>query len=232
MQDNCIKAIQILQQGDVQTAFKILQQEVNQRYQDWVVHYYIGMAGRMIGDLDLAAKHYNKALELDGGNISTYKGLGVVYQLREEYELAIDFLHKAHLIDTRSVDILISLGLTYKKKGDIDQAIQVYQRAIRQHIDNISDRLKETGNPLLKQVQTKEGKRVGMINTDVFQRMPEELRKDLLYSTLQNNLGVCYAIIGDKVKATEAYQESIEFIPPGLDYKAPYFGLQQLKDSE
>lgn len=43
-----------------------------------------------------------------------------------------------------------------------------------------------------------------------------------------NNIGTCYAEMGQIERARSAFQESIEFIPEGVSYPDPMLALKEM----
>jgi len=62
-------------------------------------------------------------------------------------------------------------------------------------------------------------------------RVRRHLKKNILYSTFLNNMGGCYAAMGDVVHARSCFEESIRFTPDGVNYEPPRIGLRQLDRS-
>ncbi len=54
------------------------------------------------------------------------------------------------------------------------------------------------------------------------------LKSNLSYSTICNNIGVLYAGSNVNMKAKKCFEESIRFIPNGVDYPDPYANLEEL----
>ena len=54
------------------------------------------------------------------------------------------------------------------------------------------------------------------------------LKSDLTYSLLLCNLGAVTIDIGDTNRAREIFEESLDLIPVGIDYKVPSFYLDYL----
>lgn len=231
--EKVLLAFELIQSGHFQRGLDILVAESMRNPGDWTIHYHIGMAWRMVGDFDKAIMHYNKALEHCPQNLAAghviYFGLGIAYQLKRNFDQAIIYLKKAHEMDKTSVPVLNSLGLTYKKKGDIPKALETYNQAIRTLMNNILEELKNSSYQVKEEFIDGERKKVAMLNSDIFDRVRKKLKENDLYCTLLNNIGVCYAESGRVNEARAAFLESIEFIPDGMKYDDPYIGLQELE---
>lgn len=55
------------------------------------------------------------------------------------------------------------------------------------------------------------------------------LKANIHYSNIYNNMGVLFAENDMAVQAKNCYEESIRFIPKGVEYKNPYIGLENLQ---
>lgn len=55
------------------------------------------------------------------------------------------------------------------------------------------------------------------------------LKSNIYYSNIVNNIGVLYSETGDNREAKKCFEESIRFIPKGVEYKNPYIGLESLQ---
>jgi tetratricopeptide (TPR) repeat protein len=225
-------AIRALEQGDHATALKLFRAMLESEPDNWKVHHHLGLIGRIRGDWDMAIRHFSAAIDLGSDSFGTHYTLGIAYQHKQEYAQAIEQLKIAHQLNPQSVEVINSLGLTYRLMGDTQEAIRVYKFAIQQLMDNIHHRLEQAGTPLLTRALTDKGKSIGMLNPLAMARVPVELKKDILYSILQNNLGVCYEAEGLPEKARAAYRESIAFIPEGMEYPPPFENLERLGEAE
>jgi tetratricopeptide (TPR) repeat protein len=227
-----LRAFDLIKQGDAQSGMNLLKEEFLKTPYDWKIHYHTGMAWRIIGDLDKAIFSYKRAIQLCPDNESSghinYYGLGIAFQLKGDFDNAIDNLRKAYQLDNTSVQALNSLGLTYKKKGDLEKAIEIYNHACQTMMNNIMQKLQAEGHEPTH--QSPDDEKVAIVNMEIFNHVPGKLKEDNLYCMLQNNIGVCYAEMGKIEEAKSAFRESIQFIPDGFDYPAPYYGLQQLEE--
>ncbi|MFA6076967.1 MAG: tetratricopeptide repeat protein [Candidatus Paceibacterota bacterium] len=54
------------------------------------------------------------------------------------------------------------------------------------------------------------------------------LKSNLHYSNIYNNIGVLFAETGKPEEAKKCYEESIRFIPKGIEYTNPFINLEEL----
>lgn len=223
--DNTRRAIQLLQSGQPQDALEILKVEVSNNPTDQELNYNTAFAFRMVGDFDNAVKFYKRAIIINPNFYSAHYGLGIVYQLIKDYDSSISELRKAIEIEPNVVDAYNSLALTFKRNGEIERALNTYNIALEKLVENCSRKIEERG---IKPTNLSPDKKVAIVNIEFMQQIPILLKQDFLYCTLQNGIGCCYAEIGKIDEARNAFLESIEFIPDGVKYDAPHYGLQQL----
>ena len=67
------------------------------------------------GKVDLAEKMFARAIRYAPRMAEAYKGLGKLYLIKEEYELAMKNLNKALDLDDGDISIPNSLGMAYVK---------------------------------------------------------------------------------------------------------------------
>ena len=88
----------------------------------------IGSAFRFLSDYDEAIDWYQRALKSDPEEEQIHLGIGIVYQLQGDYKNALLHLSKA----AQNISLISawnSLGLTYKKMGRPNDALNTYKLA-------------------------------------------------------------------------------------------------------
>ncbi len=223
------RALDHIRQGYAQEGMNLLKEEFILNPTDWRIHYHTGIAWRIIGDFEKAIYSYQQAIHFCPDNYMNHYGLGIVYQLNEDYPNALKSLIQAHKLENTSAEVLNSLGMTYKKIGDIEKALEVYNFAVQILMNNIMGELENDGiNP----TNLSPDKKAAIVNMDIFSLVPIKLKEDNLYCTLQNNIGVCYATLGQYEQAKKAFREAITFTPDGFEYNSPKIALGQLEDDD
>jgi tetratricopeptide (TPR) repeat protein len=81
-----------------------------------------------------AERVFNRELEKNPDSALAHFGLGMVWNQRSEYDLAIEHFQKALMGRPKSVPVLANLGKAYQLKGQDAQAIGVLEKALG--IDN------------------------------------------------------------------------------------------------
>ena len=90
-----------------------------------------------LGDLLLSAERYKdaldcyqKALELDQRNASTFSGQGAALANLERYEEALESFEKAIDLDPESLDSWVNKGHTLNNLGRYEEALESYKKAV------------------------------------------------------------------------------------------------------
>jgi len=165
-----IQAQQLVEQGLPQEALLLLKGELKKNPNSRLVLYHLGLTCRALNDFKEAEEFYLKALtSKDDENVVfpnlkgyqfmgapedvIYCQLGIVYQLKEEYEKSIGALETALKLNKDYLNAYNSLAITYRKKGDLNRVIEIYDVGIDRLFHSVCGRM----NNVL------ENKRVGFI---------------------------------------------------------------------
>lgn len=89
----------------------------------------VGHCFRTINDFESAVIWYKRGLEIDPSNEFAHLGIGIVYQLTEQYDKAVEHLQKASQ-NISLITAINSLGITYKRMGRFDEALKAYREGI------------------------------------------------------------------------------------------------------
>lgn len=96
----------------------------------WNAWYLLGQAYRFKNDFDNAIKCHKKAYTLNKGFPPILLALGIAYQLNENYIDAIESLEKVINLDEFYSIAYNSLALTYKRIGDLEKALEIYDKGL------------------------------------------------------------------------------------------------------
>ena len=220
----------LIQAGDFQSALDKLADEIANSPNDPYLLYCAGLAHRRLNNLDTAAEYYRRSINIDSRNPSVHLGLGIVYQLQGRYEQAIKSLQIAINLEPHFAEAHNSLGLTYSKLGDYRLALQCYERVAEGIIDLAHSQLKKAPEKYATPRVSAVGESVLMTNEDAFSEIEQFLKSNLMWAINSNNMARCFAAIGEKSRARDMFQESIAFIPAGVNYDAPFVGLKDLSN--
>ena len=199
--------------------------------------------------------------------------------MKGDFDKSIKYLEKATESSRFNANAFNSLGLTYKKKGDLERAVEVYLQGIKhlfgeiyidlskqqviKHISHMDVDSNEwvrfsleamlkgaaddgieilawpTGEQALEFYKEAKDdpcwkdwtdtKKKRLITPQYHEAVRERLSSNLMYSMLTNNLGSVFGEKNDNVVAKKWFQESIAFIPEGVDYPDPKIGLGELE---
>ena len=225
--------------GDFEKAEKYYLEALQIAPNDDSVTLGLGVVYQMKGDLDKAIKYLEKTIASRQFDANAFNSLGLTYKKKGDLDKAVEIYMQGikHLFD----EIYINLSKQYDLKHIPHQGVSSdkwIEFAMETMIKaTAKTKIKilawPTGEQALKfYKETKdapcwtdaENKR--MITPQYVEAVREYLSKDLMYSILTNNLGV---IFGEKNKIMEAkkwFQESIAFIPEGVNYPNPKIGLE------
>ena len=157
-QEHHRQLINLLRNGDYQSANSFLAEIKEESKDDSDYWYYSAHIARKVGDLKQAEKFCKKAVELSPDSRNANFEMGIIYQITGEYKKAILFLKKIIENPTKDigweemVDTLNSLALTYKKAGDKANTLKYYNLALETLAQDIYEHIK--GQPI-REVEAK-----------------------------------------------------------------------------
>lgn len=102
--------------------------------------YEIGKVSQANGDYNEAKEAYDKALMLDDSNPDIYNGLGIVYALQNEHELAITLINEAIQRAPMASYLHNNLGYVYLIKHRLTEAAGAFERALQLDPGNVHAR--------------------------------------------------------------------------------------------
>ena len=82
-----------------------------------------GEAYYALGDIEQAGNTFTESLKLDGRDFRTLKGLGYVAWAGHANEEALMFFKKAHSQKDDELEVMLGLGLVYRRLGLLEEAI-------------------------------------------------------------------------------------------------------------
>ncbi len=220
-------AIDLMDQQKFAEASRIFVQLIAEDQSDWSLHYMAGQCFRFEEKFSDAIYYLSTAAELNPYESATFLALGIVLQLSGDYTMALIKLKYAVELDPKNPNIYNSIGLTYRIVGNYPEAIEWYSKAVEILLSEASAIAKEDKEKCYKD-EVIDGKKVRTILPYLFEKIHEVLRSNPMYAIIKNNIGVCLAELGDLESACKVFKESIEFIPEGYDYSAPYNYLDAL----
>ena len=98
--------------------------------------FWLGMLQQKTRDLKLSMKSYNKAMELEPSKAEYIVAVSDIYALQGDYEAAIKLLkYKSDLMQFNN-DLKTALADLHLRRGNIDQAIEIYNRVLSRNPDD------------------------------------------------------------------------------------------------
>ena len=149
---------------------------------------------------------YQKALELDQGNASTFVGLGVALGHLERYEEALESLLKALDLAPKSVDAWVNRGGALRTLERYEEALESFQKALDLDTESV-DAWVNRGNTLY--------------NLERYEEALESYQKalDLAPESVDAwvNRGAVFLDLERYEKALESCQKALDLAPKSVD---------------
>ncbi len=220
------RAFEFLAQGKQKESLALLHGALSKRSGSKRILYHIGFVYRTMNDLDNAEKYYLKAIAAIDTlpNDGIYCQLGILYQLKEDYEKAVRAFEMAIEANGGYANAYSGLGITYRKMGDYEKALQTYERG-REALIRAAIKKASGGKGRMSDTEESGAMKNGRCRNE---EVRKALESSLDYSLLCSNEGRAYVELGRIEEAKRSFRESIEFIPVGVDYRDPYIALEEL----
>jgi tetratricopeptide (TPR) repeat protein len=120
--------------GDIYMARKMYREAVEMYQQapqdSAVIWNKIGIAYHQMLKLDVARKHYEKAIKLNPNYSEAINNLGTVYYAKKSYRRATNYYKKALRLAPKSASIYSNLGTAYFARKKYKEAFEAYQMAL------------------------------------------------------------------------------------------------------
>jgi tetratricopeptide (TPR) repeat protein len=121
--------------GDIYMARKMYREAIDMYRQgppnSAVLTNKIGIAFHQLLQLDLAKKHYERAVKLDPKYSEAINNLGTIYYAQKSFRRAIGYYKRALRYTTPTASIYANLGAAYFGRKDYDHATECYEQALR-----------------------------------------------------------------------------------------------------
>jgi arylsulfatase A-like enzyme/Flp pilus assembly protein TadD len=226
-QNQLQKAMGMYHKGNVDEGIEILQKIVRERKD-------FDQAYAYLATLYKVKRNYKNAVEIlrEGyQNCPTsYKVIttfGIFLTEVREYEAAIQILQKGLELIDYDPDLWNYLGVAYWRKGELDEALQAFDRSLS--LDhNYSIAFNNTGSVYLsKYLVTKERSDLDQ-SVRNFERA---IQLDPGYASAYNGLGAAFSQAGDIEGAIRSWEKAVE-INPGLGFSLYNLGLAYLRKGD
>lgn len=141
------KGLELIEQKEYKKALALFQDLVNQK-KNPEYYYNIGYIKTAQNKHHEAIEAFSKATRLDRLFVKAYKAMGAadkveectriaaeIYMDTDKLGKAEDMLNELLASGTNSLNVFNTLGVLYRKKGDIKEAMKQYKKALRIHPD-------------------------------------------------------------------------------------------------
>ncbi len=221
MQDKRDIAIELMRQKHFSAALEVFTKLIDEAPNDYGIYYMAGQCARFTNDLPTAINLLTKSSLLKNDEPQVFLALGIALQLDKKYELAITALKEATRLNPSLFSAYNSIGLTYRKTGHIQLALEWYRKAAEGIVGAAVDETHKDRNRCYRE-DLIDGKKTLVMLPYAFEKTRTVLRSDSLYAIVSNNIGVCLAELGDLKSARDKFRESIDCTPEGYDYPDPH----------
>jgi DNA-directed RNA polymerase subunit alpha len=117
--------------GELEEAFKILDQVEKQGAKRTEYYYQLGFTQEASGDYADAMANYEKALELDPTNSHALFRLAFNQDLRGDPDVAVDLYEELAELTPTYVNALMNLAIICEDGGEYERAIELYNRVLK-----------------------------------------------------------------------------------------------------
>jgi Flp pilus assembly protein TadD len=126
-----LQARRLQREGDLPKALRTYQQAQQLDDLDPDVHDGLATAQYLLGNLDLAAEHFERVTRLDPRRGTAWINLGAIYNRLQEHGKAVEVLRRAVQVERTSGAAFFNLGSAYRNLRQWALAIPAYREAIR-----------------------------------------------------------------------------------------------------
>ena len=168
-----------------------------------------------MSDLEVAQRHFEKALTLDAEMFAALKGLGEVHEARGNWEKAVEHMLRAEAVsDSRNERVALlwqAAQLIDLKVGDPSRALELYERVLKLDPDHV-----ESGQRVVDQLVTAKRWDDALPVLEMLARQAEGLDRHER-SRREAQLGRAYEMLHRTEKAARHYRLAVEQDPDSLD---------------
>jgi lipopolysaccharide biosynthesis regulator YciM len=194
-------------------------------------HFILGLNHLVSGQTDLAIEELEKAARLNPGALELRLVLGNLYREKGQTGRAIHehqtLLQRPRLNRVEHANVLLCLGLDYRRGGFVDRAVSVFTDVLKLDPDNEAalinlEKLQEDQHQWQEAYVTR--RRLARIAGD-----PDEPKSQLILAFLENELGLQALKEGRVEDAVHRFEAAIELDP---DVSPAYLHLGDAKSQQ
>jgi len=173
------------------------------------------IAAEHLGDLELAQRHYDKALSNNAEHLATLKGLASVHGKRANWGQAVELSLRAEGLSGNRIERVELLWnaaeMTETKLGDAPRALELYERVLKLDPDHVA-----AGTKVADQLVAAKRWDDALPVLEMLARQAEGLDKRAR-SRREAQLGRAYEELHRTEKAARHYRLAVEQDPDNLD---------------
>mgnify|MGYP000865289014 CR=1 FL=1 len=170
--------------------------------------YMLGQLAKEQADTATAMRAFQAVVETDANHHDAYIQLGKLAD-RLNNPLALQYLQNALRIDSTSRVALMSLAQYYHQRGDFDQAIEWYQRAVTHHPLNGDVQY----NMGLLYIERGDNAKDKTAQTELWKKALKHFENatkfDVHFGDAYYYVGLCHEKLGDLTNATRQYENAV-----------------------
>ncbi len=183
---------------------------------------------------------------------STHFAMGVVHAVKEKHDAAINCFDTAIEMDPNNVEAYFNRAVAYKEKLDPGNMIQSFQEVVRrgQPDDELVFHARRFLDDMEKSIrqQYQADLTTYIAGREIFDRAFSLMEKkewekalEIFYQCVQKiknhhqsygNMGICFAMLGQKTKALEALDQALKIDPSYELARANRILVEQLEEGE
>lgn len=125
-----------------------------------MAHYFLSLVSAGLKDFDTSVSEMKEAVRLDPKNLNYSYNLGAVYQIRnkgDDYTQAETIFKGILAQNEKLIDVRLSLGLLYERKGDTTTAVQMYEKTLEYLNDDTAADLRDQVGKMISNVKSGKG---------------------------------------------------------------------------
>ena len=198
--------IELYSSGNITEALVSIKALISQHPNESLLHNMNGVFYRATGDLEMAVKHFKKALVIKPDFADAHYNLGLTLQELNQLDAAIKSYQVTLALQNNYVKAYNNLGIIYKEHGQMKDAVKSYEKAIALQPEyaevhnNLGITLQEMGQ--LDEAVNCYEKALGI--------QPD-------YVEVHNNLGNTLNLLGQNDRALNSYKHVLSFNPDSAD---------------
>jgi len=206
-----------IKKGKYQKALSLLLEMLREN-DDAHLYYLAGESYRLDGNTEEAISMLQKAVIRREDSAPYWLTLGIAYYSANYFVRAVEALGKAKKYDPEEIEVYRHLGVVYQKVGNHKKSLQWYKRAKEMHWHKVMQQIDDG----LLEAKHKKKSRQAMVHMIHVDKYYAALKKDAVFSVLNNEIGMALMSLGRYEEALENLKKAIEFIPEQYDYYDPY----------